>query len=100
MRISDWSSDVCSSDLRLFLAGCRLATLEIGGVPAATGQLKTRRRNLLGKRLLAALGADADVGLADLAHDFLLEAATRALIIIDRHINIPIQKTKYRKSVV
>src|SRR3546814_12783580 len=30
MRISDWSSDVCSSDLRMLHAGVALAALSIG----------------------------------------------------------------------
>src|SRR3546814_15959560 len=30
MRISDWSSDVCSSDLRVVEAGCRAGILQRG----------------------------------------------------------------------
>src|SRR3546814_19384591 len=38
MRISDWSSDVCSSDRLVLMAGCRLETREEAARHAASGQ--------------------------------------------------------------
>ena len=76
----------CSSRLFGFLLSrFGAAALEIGGVPAATVELEAGRGKLLGKRSLAAFGAIGQIGLADLAHDFLLEATARALVIVDWH---------------
>ena len=77
---------------RLLVGGSRFAALEIGGIPAAAGQLEAGRGNLAGECFLAAFRAGGDIRLADLAHDFLLAAAARALVIVDRHINIPTEK--------
>src|SRR3546814_502991 len=43
MRISDWSSDVCSSDLGIVIAGTGNGSLSPG---AARGSLLARRRGL------------------------------------------------------
>src|SRR3546814_1908889 len=82
MRISDWSSDVCSSDLRLVRA---LALLEIGGLAVELGGFDFRTGEagldqvVLGQkvRVLQAqallqpaavgIGLDADRGDADIA---------------------------------
>src|SRR3546814_10342701 len=60
MRISDWSSDVCSSDLRPFLRG-GMGDGRAGAVPGVGGsrvgkRRGTRRRPRLGGAGLALLG--------------------------------------------
>src|SRR3546814_14226294 len=60
MRISDWSSDVCSSDLRLFLGQC-----EIGGAVGQQQLLAHQRMHLR---------ADAAVD----HHDRAADAASRS----------------------
>src|SRR3546814_2562372 len=84
MRISDWSSDVCSSDLRLFLEGMEAADAQGPGIdrPGAPGpQLDRRidrRRGVLVDPL--ALQAGQEVGPApgddgvDLVGDVFLDA--------------------------
>src|SRR3546814_20091653 len=46
MRISDWSSDVCSSDLLLGMA----LVVACAAIPADHGALHVRRADLLGAR--------------------------------------------------
>src|SRR3546814_16618011 len=55
MRISDWSSDVCSSDLRL--AEHRRLGLDAADAPAEHAEAVDHRR--------VAVGADAGVGIGD-----------------------------------
>src|SRR3546814_976906 len=57
MRISDWSSDVCSSDLRLRVPPYRLPAVEIAAQP----------RDILGWRSAAAIFAEIDAGAETLA---------------------------------
>src|SRR3546814_1754829 len=59
MRISDWSSDVCSSDLRLYLYA--LAAAGEAGVDRAVRLLRAeieRGMKLMGAKNLADLGRD------------------------------------------
>src|SRR3546814_12102246 len=55
MRISDWSSDVCSSDLRNGLKQCFLAAIEPDDAPAAgnDGVDEAAGRDRASKRALA-----------------------------------------------
>lgn len=71
-----------------FTASGRLIIFEIGGIPAATAQLKIGRRHLLAKRLLVALGASLNRGRRDLTHQFLLVTTRCTLEIVDRHLLI------------
>src|SRR3546814_19244445 len=85
MRISDWSSDVCSSDLRLVRA---LALLEIGGLAVEIGGFDFRTGEaglaqiVLGQKVrvlkpqallqpaAVGIGLDLDRGDADVAEHF------------------------------
>src|SRR3546814_15258331 len=54
MRISDWSSDVCSSDLRIADEGVRAALFTKGtdrAVPGDEGHIVPQRPELLGDRI-------------------------------------------------
>src|SRR3546814_5715330 len=58
MRISDWSSDVCSSDLRLAVPGTERAQVDHLGLDALGGErLRGRCRDVHGRRP----GDDGDV---------------------------------------
>src|SRR3546814_10624130 len=60
MRISDWSSDVCSSDLRLRAAADEVATVAPGGrddvLPVPTDVARVEEVRRLRERVLAAFG--------------------------------------------
>src|SRR3546814_10521070 len=66
MRISDWSSDVCSSDLDRDLVGIALADDHIAAGRAAVvdqavpGLLPGRKADVVARRHGVAFGADAD----------------------------------------
>src|SRR3546814_19213171 len=80
MRISDWSSDVCSSDLRLWKVRCRRAILATGAferpiafsgndIPgvmlASAAQTYALRYGVLpGKRIVVAANNDSEIGRA------------------------------------
>src|SRR3546814_8643095 len=70
MRISDWSSDVCSSDLF---------------VPAAATQAKAGRRNLLDQLRLAAFRTDGFRRIGNLVQDFAVGATGRAVVVVNGH---------------
>src|SRR3546814_5897893 len=55
MRISDWSSDVCSSDLQRLVAGVEIGALQLGhgfGVDPARGHEIERLADAVGQRLI------------------------------------------------
>src|SRR3546814_10048965 len=51
MRISDWSSDVCSSDLQLFDPEINKRTLVDHAIIVAGGEITKQARNWLGEQL-------------------------------------------------
>lgn len=69
-----------------WLVTCRLVIFEIGGIPAATAQLKTGSRNLFAKGLLLAFRASLNRRRRYLAHQFLLVTTRCTLEIVDRHL--------------
>src|SRR6187401_218099 len=78
--------------LALFLGlrrGSAALALEIGGVPAASLQLEAGRGEHLREVGLAAGGAGREGGVAHLLQEFLLVAAARAAILVDRHSSSP-----------
>src|SRR3546814_9979494 len=93
MRISDWSSDVCSSDLRLWKVRCRRAILATGaferpiafsgnGIPgvmlASAAQTYALRYGVLpGKRIVVAANNDSGYEAA-----FALQDAGAAIVAI------------------
>lgn len=74
----------CGTSFRRFSLRL-LATLEIRCIPAAARELKTGRRDLLGKRLLATCRAGCHIGLANFAHHLGLVAATCTFVIVNWH---------------
>src|SRR3546814_5625944 len=66
MRISDWSSDVCSSDLEVVRPGVDLVQVRIAAVGEGAQQIQRRRRLVVGldhplRVGLAACRLEADV---------------------------------------
>src|SRR3546814_19944933 len=70
MRISDWSSDVCSSDLRPFLPLGRLALHRVGRESVELGVIGGMHRNQLALQMRRKLG-DLDARLAAGARKFI-----------------------------
>src|SRR3546814_19352582 len=62
MRISDWSSDVCSSDLRLLHGERAVEGLVQEGVGIGGGQFRGRLAVALDERLLVGLETGLDLG--------------------------------------
>src|SRR3546814_3691749 len=60
MRISDWSSDVCSSDLLMFL----LANLLRAGTNLALGSFETSVKPILQRKLRAAILREPETNLS------------------------------------
>src|SRR3546814_1978283 len=80
MRISDWSSDVCSSDLRAAADNLVPVTLELGGKsPTFVG--RSANKDLVGQRV--ALGKMMNAGQICLAPDYLLVPEDQEGAVID-----------------
>src|SRR3546814_5958522 len=90
MRISDWSSDVCSSDLFLAAVGlCAAAGLAgIASVPAALGMAACWAAVISGAGIAARRwGNGRDLGAADritLARAFVTSLSAAAAVVADR----------------
>lgn len=69
-----------------WLATCSLIVFEIGGIPAATGQLEIGGGDLFAKGLLLAFGTSLHRRRRYLAHQLLLVTTRCTLEIVDRHL--------------
>src|SRR3546814_20995166 len=112
MRISDWSSDVCSSDLRAALAKLAEAAerqaITIGDLAmaifrasgerppvGAIGGPGADREKILGQRPVAAEEAARCYGMVDIDHIFGADGADRA-IAVDRDVDRPVLPPLHR----
>src|SRR5438067_7788463 len=68
-----------------FLRGGLVVVLEVGGVPARTLELETRRRDELRQRVLLAGRANREGRLRKLLQHLVLAAARRAAVFVDGH---------------
>src|SRR6185312_3039542 len=75
-----------------------ILVLEIGDVPAAAFQLKTRSRNKLVKRIAATGRTNCHRRITHLLQIFLFETTRPTPVFIDRHDNPPTKKAERKKT--